>query len=72
MRLAKFESKALEGNKLIVLWMISLKGGYIDFSYLTELKKNIYIYIPEMYMKKQYKSWITKNNKIKIFLMVFP
>ena len=45
------------------------KGGYLDFSHLTELKK---IYITEIYMKKQYKSSITKNHKIiqKKFLMV--
>ena len=29
------------------------KGGYLDFSHHTELKK---IYINEIYMKKQYKS----------------
>ena len=29
-----------------------LKGGYLDFSHLTELKN---IYITEIYMKKQYK-----------------
>ena len=28
-----------------------LKGGYLDFSHLIELK-NIYIYITEIYMKK--------------------
>ena len=39
-----------------------LKGGYLDFSHLTELK---IIYITEMYMKLQYKSSITKNHKIK-------
>ena len=37
------------------------KGGYIDFSHLTELKK---IYITEIYMKKQYKSSTIKNHKI--------
>ena len=36
-----------------------LKGGYLDFSHLTEL-----IYITEIYMKKQYKSSIIKNLKI--------
>ena len=35
-------------------------GDYLDFSHLTELKN---IYITEIYMKKQYKSWITKRNK---------
>ena len=38
-----------------------IKGGYLDFSYLTELKN---IYITKIYMKKQYKSSITKNHKI--------
>ena len=40
-----------------------IKGGYLDFSHLTELKN---IYITEIYIKKkQYKSSITKNHKIK-------
>ena len=42
---------------------LALKGGHLDFSHLTELK-NIYIYITEIYMKKQYKSSIIKNHKI--------
>ena len=37
------------------------RGGYLDFSHLTKLE---YIYISDMYMKKQYKSSITKNHKI--------
>ena len=37
-------------------------NGYLDFSHLTELKN---IYITEIYVKKQYKSSITKNHKIK-------
>ena len=37
-----------------------LKGGYLDFSHLTKLKNII-----EMYMKKQYRSSIIKNHKIK-------
>ena len=37
-------------------------GGYLDLSHLTKLK---YIYITEIYMKKQYKSSITMNHKIK-------
>ena len=47
------------------------KGGYLDFSHLTELEN---IFITEIYMRKQYKSSITKNHKIiqKYFLMVFP
>ena len=38
------------------------KGGYLDFSHLTELEN---IYISEIYMKKQCKSSITNNHKIK-------
>ena len=38
------------------------KGGYLDFSHLTELKK---MYIIEIYMKKQYKSSRIKNHEIK-------
>ena len=47
------------------------KGGYLDFSHLTQLECK---YITEIYMKKHYKSSLTKNHKIKqkIFLMVFP
>ena len=41
---------------------MEFKGGYLDFSHPTELKN---IYITEIYMKKQYKSPITKNHKIK-------
>ena len=44
----------------------SLKGGYLDFSHLTELKN---IYITEIYMKKKkkkYKPSIIKNHKITI------
>ena len=45
---------------------LSLKGGYLDFSHLTEI---IYIYIyihtTEIYMKIQYKSSITNNHRIK-------
>ena len=37
------------------------KGGYLDFSHLAKLEN---IYITEIYMKKQYKSSITKNHKI--------
>ena len=39
-----------------------LKGGYLVFSHLTKLKN---IYITEIYMKKEYKSSITKNQKIR-------
>ena len=38
-----------------------VKGGYLDFSHLTELK---YIYSTEIYMRKQYKSSKIKNKKI--------
>ena len=38
------------------------KGGNLDFSYLTELEN---IYLTEIHMKKQHKSSITKNHKIK-------
>ena len=41
-----------------------VKGGYLDFSHITELK-NIYTCITEIYMKKKYKSSIIKNRKIK-------
>ena len=51
---------------------MEFKGGHLDFSHLTELKKNIYIYITEINRKKQYKSSITKIHKIRIFFMVFP
>ena len=37
------------------------KGGYLDFSHLTELKN---IYITEIHMRKQYKSSKIKNKKI--------
>ena len=36
----------------------TFKGSYLNFSHLTKC-------ITEMYMKKQYKSSITKNNKFK-------
>ena len=38
-----------------------IKGGCVGFSHLTELKQ---LYITEIYMKKLYKSSITKNHKI--------
>ena len=37
----------------------TLKGGYLDFSHLTELKK--YIYFAEIFMKKKKKIQIIKN-----------
>ena len=41
-----------------------LKGGYLDSSHLTELKN---MYITEIYMKRQYKSAINNDHKIKRF-----
>ena len=52
---------AVAGNKQLVLFPLYFKGGYLDFSYLTKLKN---IDITEIYMKKQYKSSITKNHII--------
>ena len=51
-----------------------VKGGYLDFSHLTELQN---INIAEICMKKKYRSSVTKNHKIKQQkkkkeLMVFP
>ena len=40
-------------NTFLVGHYWDFKGGYLDFSHLTELKN---IYIMEIYMKKQYKS----------------
>ena len=50
----------------------TIKGGYLDFSHLTELEKNIYI--TEIYMITQYKSSTTKIIKLRkiYFLMVLP
>ena len=39
---------------------MTLIGGYLDFSYLIELKK---IYITDIYIEKQYKSSRIKNKK---------
>ena len=41
---------------------IGVKGSYLDFSHLTELKN---MCITEIYMRKQYKSSITKNREIR-------
>ena len=41
--------------------MCHVKGGYLDFSHLTELEN---IYITEIYMEKQHKSSMIKNHKI--------
>ena len=46
----------------IVWYFIELKGGFLDFSHLTRVKK--YIYITKIYMKKQYKSSRIKNHKL--------
>ena len=46
----------------------NFKGGYLDFSHLTELKD---IYITEMYMEKQYKLSIIKNHKIRKKIFFF-
>ena len=56
---------------LLTVLRTSFKGGYLDFSHLTELKN---FCITEIYMKKQYKSSIINNHKTvkKDFLMVFP
>ena len=51
-----------QGKSFISIIKSSFKGGYLDFSRLTELEKNIY---PEIYMRKQSKYSITKNHKIK-------
>ena len=46
-------------------YIISFKGGYLDFSHLTKLKN---ICITEIYMKNPYKSSrIKKQNYTKIF-----
>ena len=44
-----------------------LKGGYLDFSHLTELKNT---YITEIYMKRKYKSSITDNHKIRNYIYI--
>ena len=52
----------MDGGKRIpylVVVCLSIKGGYLDFSHLIELKS---IHITEIYMKKQYKSSIIKNH----------
>ena len=60
----------LKKTNTIRMLSLHLKGGHLDFSHLTELKK---IDITAIYMKKQYKSSINKNYKTtkKSFLMVF-
>ena len=47
---------------LEVLRVLYLKDGHLDFSHLTELEN---LHITEIFMKKQYKSSIIKNHKIK-------
>ena len=45
-----------------------VKGGYLDFSHLTELKN---IYSTKIYMKKQYKSSMIKNHKFTYIFFFF-
>ena len=45
-------ANSLEESKICRKTKSILKGGYLDFSHLTELEN---IYIPEIYMRKQYK-----------------
>ena len=53
-------------------FVLFLKGGYIGFSHHTKLN-DIYIYITEIYMKKQNKLSIIKNHNItKKLGVVFP
>ena len=59
----------LEKHNPTFLLHTCFKGGYLDFSHLTELKN---IYINEIYMKKQYRSSRIKNHKITYFFMGFP
>ena len=49
-------------SKGVIVWE-RVKGGYLDFSHLAELKN---IYITEIYMRKQYKLSKIKNKKITI------
>ena len=57
----KVFSKSLfpRGVKRVIVWEW-VKGVYLDFSRLTELKN---LYITEIYMKKQYISSIINNHK---------
>ena len=66
-----FYSIARTKRKHRLTYKDSFKGGHLDFSHLTKFEN---AYITEIYMKKQYKSPITKNheNEQKYFLMVFP
>ena len=60
---AIFNSISVMSWQLVQLSMLSssyFKGGYLDFSHLTELKN---IYITEIDMKKQYNSSKIKNHK---------
>ena len=60
----------LKKSFIVILAMFNLSSanGYLDFSHLAELKK---IHITEIFMKKQYKSSVTKNHEIRNFLR-FP
>ena len=57
---------SLRSNKPLcqIMHDFYIKGGYLHFSHLTELKKNICI--TEIYMKK--KSLVNKNHKIKEYI----
>ena len=55
------QSKILSFGKELTSQVSRFKGGYLDFSHLTELKN---MYIIEIYMKKWYKSKRIKNHKI--------
>ena len=48
-------------NEAEATYIFCVKGGYLDFSHLTELKN---IYFTLICMKKQYKSSIIQNHKI--------
>ena len=73
----KFKQKKFQSLYFVFeYWFRDIKGGYFDFSHLTESKN---IYITEIYMKKkQYKSSFIKNHRItkkkkkKKKMMVFP
>ena len=49
--------KIISGN----LKHLTIKGGHLDFSHLTEFKN---VYVTEIFMKKQYKSSKIKNHEI--------
>ena len=57
-----FQKASYTRSLIVRIVWYRVKGGYLDFVHLTELRN---IYITEIYMKKQYKSSITRNHKIK-------